>query len=900
MDKKEVIWIDNNCESDENQINYTIFSCNLSEKEYNITTVKLVDDAFNLIENNKKIYFLKLFYVIVSGEQSKLFFTTYTQKNLELNILCYTIIFDNNSKFYEYEPFFQDPFLNPGGVSNDPEYICFQIKKIEYDLNQNFPKVEICERKEGFGNVFTYSNDLSGICFPLLLGKLINTTLIKEDELKKFQSFLLGNYARLKHLIKPSLEKNMEIPYHILAKFYAKIYTEETSFYPNMNKDLSNGQFDVYRIFIFLLYSGLNKNSLKSFYNENLYRGCVIGKNEFLNLQNNLEQKNLEENQNSEIKVPLYFCRNFLSFSKSEETAFGFMLGSNVNEYVIPVIFEIEKLKKNKNFFISNIDVEYISDLDEKEVLFLPLSCFEIKEIKEEIKNGKEYKRIKLKYLYKYRKLINNFIEKTNKKEGLQDFLNKTIQSDYGLEIVETLGPQLKESLIKYFEQNTKLECDLHSFEIYNRPVPQKLKPNFNPNAKANNPGFSNGAQLNKLYESEPTSMQRVFHINGDYDALILRYKDGSSAIIKQHQRIPSKVIVVKEFNELGQRGFYKSAFTSASKEIPIEGVNTQEILKSVQDFNDHNINNNINYIKPENNLNKNTICSNGCKDIEKLSMMRNNYYMANACGTAIGYFFANIDRFAQMPMKEKAKIISLSSFPMILNGVGKASATLSKGIPFVGMGITAGLYGYQFIENIKSESLTKSEVFKAIFKDTLNLATNIGITTGFATLGMKIGVSFGFVSGPGAIGLGLIGGTIGGILGGLFSRYIENKKIKLLSDCLYYKYIPYKYREFINPNLHWKHVDKNTKSYVIELIENDFICKWRVINIPPDIRIFPADCTDIGETIIEYQGISKNANKIYFCIYELNNKEELKAKDWEEPGKIQKMLINVAILEVS
>ena len=110
MDKKEVIWIDNNCESDENQINYKIFCCNLSEKEYNITTVKLVDDAFNLIENNKKIYFLKLFYVIVSGEQSKLFFTTYTQKNLELNILCYTIIFDNNSKFYEYEPFFQDPF----------------------------------------------------------------------------------------------------------------------------------------------------------------------------------------------------------------------------------------------------------------------------------------------------------------------------------------------------------------------------------------------------------------------------------------------------------------------------------------------------------------------------------------------------------------------------------------------------------------------------------------------------------------------------------------------------------------------------------------------------------------------------------------------------------------------
>ena len=348
-ENKEVIWIEEKCNSKEANIHYDIMKFNLPKK-YNIQKVTSISSAFKLIESNKNRYFLKLFYVIIFGSIADEFFVSYAKKSLELNILCYTIIFDKNPKFYECKPYYKDPFLNPGGVSNDMKSICFLITKKEFDINQTFRKKEIPERQDGFGNVFTYSNDLSGIWFPLLLGQLINTSLIKDNELNEFALFLLGNYPELKKLTIPSLEKKMEIPNHILTKYFAKIYTEETNFYKDMNKDLSNGLFDIYRVFIFLLYSGLNIKSLKCFYSKNLYRGCVIGKYEFLYLKGNLEMKNLPENKNNEINTPLYFCRNFLSFSKDENIAFNFLENSPKNEELIPCIFEIKKLKKCEIF----------------------------------------------------------------------------------------------------------------------------------------------------------------------------------------------------------------------------------------------------------------------------------------------------------------------------------------------------------------------------------------------------------------------------------------------------------------------------------------------------------------------------------------------------------------------
>ena len=64
--------------------------------------------------------------------------------------------------------------------------------------------------------------------------------------------------------IRPQKEKKINIPLHILAKYYARLYTyEDIGFYPKMNKDLTNKKFDLYRTYIFLLYNGIHKKTLK-------------------------------------------------------------------------------------------------------------------------------------------------------------------------------------------------------------------------------------------------------------------------------------------------------------------------------------------------------------------------------------------------------------------------------------------------------------------------------------------------------------------------------------------------------------------------------------------------------------------------------------------------------------
>ena len=119
-------------------------------------------------------------------------------------------------------------------------------------------------------------------------------------------------------LIKPSYNKNIDIPFHLLAKSFLKFYSSEgnkKSFYSDLNKDLSNEKFDDYHPFIFLLYDSLNKGVMKSYKNI-LYRGGKLSKNEFENIVKQKKDK----------KKIFYFSKNFLSFSKDKKKAKRFFL----------------------------------------------------------------------------------------------------------------------------------------------------------------------------------------------------------------------------------------------------------------------------------------------------------------------------------------------------------------------------------------------------------------------------------------------------------------------------------------------------------------------------------------------------------------------------------------------
>ena len=177
--------------------------------------------------------------------------------------------------------------------------------------------------------------------------------------------------------------------------------------------------------------------------------------------------------------------------------------------------------------------------------------------------------------------------------------------------------------------------------------------------------------------------------------------------------------------------------------------------------------------------------------------------------------------------------------------------------------------------------------------------ALDTGISVIIGDLGIKFACSISVVSGPGTILIGIIGGLFGGMLSGLISRFYNDNKLKLNSDCLYSQYIPYIYRTKYNPNLKWENVSSEAKSFALELVEDDGKRKWLVLNIPPKTKEFKVNDT-IGDIVEPYKGISKNAYRIFFNLYELKNEKKLTLEEWNDCENIKKILLQVAMLEVN
>ena len=110
-------------------------------------------------------------------------------------------------------------------------------------------------------------------------------------------------------------------------------------------------------------------------------------------------------------KLPgaIVFSKSFLSFSKEKIIAETFLNRAKETESLKKVLYILEK-DDNIDFSLSTHgDIENISVFKkEKEVLFLPFSSFEIKEVKELEKDGRTIYEIKLLYLGKYIKEIEN------------------------------------------------------------------------------------------------------------------------------------------------------------------------------------------------------------------------------------------------------------------------------------------------------------------------------------------------------------------------------------------------------------------------------------------------------------------------------------------------------------
>ena len=909
---KRVIWIDEKVKSMENQMFLEILKGGIKNAKF--YPVESIEEAFQLIRNKKeeitllngnkketKVFQYRLFYTIISGSLSNEFFNEYIKATKELTIISANIIFCNNEEKHRYNAYYLDKFLNPGKVYNEKSFdkIIEYINKDENPfLNNNLMvSKNIYEPlKRNYGNIFFNASNISDIAYPFFLGQILNSTLINEYDLEGFQRFLLDYYPELKDLIIPSREKKIDIPYYLLARFYLHMYTYETClFFKNMNLDLTNDKFDIYRIYIFLLYDALNKKSIKSFSKKSLYRGTVLSKKELEDLETLLQyNKDIKKynGNKSAINVCLYNCKMFLSFSKSLEVAKRFI--NKGNENLIPVLFEVEGLdekdKEENDFFISNLDLENISEYnDEQEVLFLPFSCFVIISIKDEEINSFgekiKIKKITLNYLSKYKTSLYKYIEKIKEKEKFEKFLKEVINSSFSYEIAELLN--FKDFEIgKEFQNFLKQKFILKKEYLDFKPI-QCFQYKSSLYAQT---------AINNIFEEIPESIQKVL-VNGA-EALLVVFENGTKLLMQQVENkiicncnccnyeccIPPVEIKLSNISKVN----IHHKLNKANNEY-IEGKNDNWLDKGIEKVNHKE---------------------------KKLGLQKSAFFEFYSLGIAIGDLIANYDNIKDQPLMTKLKILGNNSIKMLTPFLPRITATflpeaIFTKIPYVMAAVSAVEFILSTKDIILDKSINKSETACLIFKKAAIMTLQIGATFLVGQLGFKLFMFMPTVPGAvvviGAIGLGIgVGLAMRKIHNYFISKNETRNELTFFSESLYYQYIPTKFREYCIPTLLWKGTSENAKSFAIELVEDGYR-KWLIINIKKWIRKISNDnYLDVGETILDYKGISKNPYKVTFILYELKE-DNFKPEDWGEGKKDKKdyseklsnSFIQVATLDV-
>ena len=243
---------------------------------------------------------------------------------------------------------------------------------------------------------------------------------------------------------------NKNIPKIILYKYWLRLYTLPGGFfYTDLNRDLRKSSINICTYFPFIkaCYEGIRKGFFKPEIDSILYRGQGITKEEFKDIYSLYKDKK----NNNDMPKMIITAKCFLSFSKRKEVALGFL--SDVGEDFIKVLFIIENIddKQIDKNLVTNADIiEFSRFKDEEEVLFFPLSCFEVKEIKKE----NNIQKIKLEYLVKYKNLINNELKNI-------EVINNTEFSNYLINIGAIENDYIRPIWIK------KDEIDLKVTDIY-------------------------------------------------------------------------------------------------------------------------------------------------------------------------------------------------------------------------------------------------------------------------------------------------------------------------------------------------------------------------------------------------------------------------------------------------
>ena len=408
-----VVWIDGNIVEKE----YVKYLKNIeSNNSLKVQAFKNTDDALNYMKNLK----FQETKVILSGRLYSKFIKDFKENLKEIFIVPKIIIFTSNKdNFIKYNEEYlnsENAFYTFGGIATTFREITLFLKNAPpseknmkiYDENKflinDSTIYKIMKTLNENELIFHYIDNKDKLMLPLLYKSLLDKTSIKNIE--EYTNYLYNIYSKknsaVERLLGP-IKSISNIPIEILSKYYARLYTIESDFYKDINKDLRLNKIEKYLPYIKTLYEGVKLKSLPLSEDKILYRGSKISNDEMIKIKNYIEKP---------IKgMPgtIAFSRSFLSFQKYRQVAEKFLKFGKANKNLLNVLFILEKDDNMDYNLMTHCDMETVSLYPkEGEVLFFPFSCFEIKDIKEmKIYNEKIYE-IRLLYLGYYIKDIEN------------------------------------------------------------------------------------------------------------------------------------------------------------------------------------------------------------------------------------------------------------------------------------------------------------------------------------------------------------------------------------------------------------------------------------------------------------------------------------------------------------
>ena len=380
-----VIWIDTNIDNQENSAYVKSLE---SINSLNLKTFKNIDEAINYMENIS----YEETKVIISGRLYPEFVEKFKENILKMRIIPIVIVFTGKkSKFLEDEKDYENidnNFYNYGGiVTSFNELKQLLMNGFIHKMNNKFDNNQF---------IFECIDSKEKLKLPLFFRSLLDN--ISLDNIELYSNYLYNTYAKekgnTKHLL-DQIKSIPNIPIQILAKYYARFYTSESSFSRDINNDLKSNN-EIHLPFIKTLYEGVKLKTLPLAVDNILYKSLNISNTEINKLKDFLKET-IEG-----ITNPIIFSKSFLTFSKDKNISDKFLNQSNINKDLTAVLFLLEINNKIDYSLSTHCDLEKESCYpEEKPVLFFPFSFFEIKSLKEiKIGEGKGYE-IRLLYLGK-------------------------------------------------------------------------------------------------------------------------------------------------------------------------------------------------------------------------------------------------------------------------------------------------------------------------------------------------------------------------------------------------------------------------------------------------------------------------------------------------------------------